>query len=33
VLEYENLVDDGQIDWAKLEAPLPDYASNAPLAH
>jgi hypothetical protein len=30
VLEYENLVDDGQIDWAKLEEPLPTYA--APLA-
>jgi len=30
VLEYENLVDDGQIDWAKLEAPLPSYAADAP---
>jgi hypothetical protein len=30
VLEYENLVDDGQIDWATLEAPLPDYAAARP---
>jgi hypothetical protein len=29
VLQYENLVDDGQIDWAVLEAPLPDYAGAA----
>jgi hypothetical protein len=27
VLEYENLIDDGQIDWAKLEEPLPTYAA------
>jgi len=32
VLEYENLVDDGQIDWAKLEEPLPAYGEAA-LAH
>jgi hypothetical protein len=29
VLKYENLVDDGQIDWAKLEEPLPEYATNS----
>jgi hypothetical protein len=28
VLEYENLADDGQIDWAKLEEPLPEYAPS-----
>jgi hypothetical protein len=28
VLKYENLVDDGQIDWAKLEEPLPEYGTN-----
>jgi P-aminobenzoate N-oxygenase AurF len=27
VLEYENLVDDGVIDWAKLEEPLPSYVA------
>jgi hypothetical protein len=27
VLEYENVVDDGQIDWARLEAPLNDARS------
>jgi len=32
VLEYENLVDDGQIDWAKLEEPLPDYVTSQPAA-
>jgi hypothetical protein len=25
VLQFENLVDDGQIDWAKLEEPLATY--------
>ncbi len=25
VLQFENLVDDGVIDWAQLEAPLPTY--------
>lgn len=25
VLQYENLVDDGEIDWAQMEAPLPSY--------
>ncbi|HEX3594728.1 MAG TPA: ferritin-like domain-containing protein [Polyangiaceae bacterium] len=29
VLKYENLVDDGQIDWAKLEEALPEYAATA----
>lgn len=29
VLEYENLVDDGVIDWAQLEAPLPAVRSSA----
>ncbi len=29
VLQFENLVDDGQIDWAKLEEPLPNYAMPA----
>jgi len=28
VLKYENLVDDGQIDWAKLEEPLPEYGGD-----
>ena len=33
VLEYENLVDDGQIDWAKLEEALPEYgATPEPMA-
>jgi hypothetical protein len=33
VLKYENLVDDGQIDWAKLEEALPEYgAAPAPVA-
>ena len=27
VLQYENLVDDGQIDWAKLEEALPTYSA------
>jgi hypothetical protein len=27
VLKYENLVDDGQIDWVKLEEPLPEYGA------
>src|SRR5262249_10696670 len=26
VLQYENLVDDGQIDWAKLEEPIAGYS-------
>ncbi len=31
VLKYENLVDDGEIDWTKLEEPLPRYSeSGAP---
>jgi hypothetical protein len=30
VLQYENLVDDGQIDWAKLEEALPEYAASKP---
>lgn len=29
VLEYENLVDDGVIDWAQLEAPLPNYTETS----
>ncbi|HVU00835.1 MAG TPA: ferritin-like domain-containing protein [Polyangiaceae bacterium] len=34
VLQFENLVDDGQIDWAKLEEPLPAYvaAGSSPAA-
>ena len=33
VLKYENLVDDGQIDWAKLEEALPEYgATPEPMA-
>ncbi|HEX4337441.1 MAG TPA: ferritin-like domain-containing protein [Polyangiaceae bacterium] len=28
VLKFENLVDDGQIDWAKLEEALPEYATS-----
>jgi len=28
VLKYENLVDDGQIDWVKLEEPLPEYGDD-----
>ena len=32
VLQYENLVDDGQIDWAKLAEPLPEYAASKPAA-
>jgi hypothetical protein len=31
VLKYENLVDDGQIDWAKLEEALPDYGTGTPV--
>lgn len=30
VLGYENLVDDGQIDWVKLEEALPEYAAAKP---
>jgi hypothetical protein len=26
VLQYENLIDDGEIDWAKLEEALPEYS-------
>jgi hypothetical protein len=32
VLQFENLVDDGQIDWAKLEEPLETYAVASPRA-
>jgi hypothetical protein len=32
VLEYENLVDDGMIDWAKLEEPLPSYVAPSEAA-
>lgn len=32
VLQYENLVDDGQIDWAQLEEPLPVYARSSAAA-
>jgi len=32
VLEYENLVDDGVIDWAKLEEPLPSYVTTPSVA-
>jgi hypothetical protein len=28
VLKYENLIDDGQIDWVKLEEPLPEYGGS-----
>ncbi len=28
VLKYENLIDDGQIDWAKLEEALPEYGAT-----
>lgn len=32
VLQYENLVDDGQIDWAEMEQPLPVYARSSQVA-
>jgi hypothetical protein len=28
VLQFENLVDDGQIDWVELSAPLPTYTNG-----